>query len=282
MYFNGKLHYLLIFLIISSCIPRRIIVNHSDLVNTFYFQKKIKSLNKKGALTISERRQLLKLYVEYGYGFILEDVDRLLYNDYEEGVKRASEAYSLFTDAKELGNLILSEQYPTFELWLSGKKSNIQFNNDNIHELYWLAAAYGGAIRASRGKPLDLIQLPTVGKLLTTALSLDAGWNRGAIYSAMIGYTATRSDLTDDALIDSVTKYYEISISLSDSMDASPFVSFAENIDKKYQYKSEYIKKLKYVTNMNVNQDRELRLGNIIAQERAKWLLTKTDEYFFE
>ena len=39
---------------------------------------------------------------------------------------------------------------------------------------------------------------------------------------------------------------------------------------------------MKYVTDMNVNQDRELRLGNIIAQERAKWLLTKTDEYFFE
>jgi hypothetical protein len=33
---------------------------------------------------------------------------------------------------------------------------------------------------------------------------------------------------------------------------------------------------------MNINQDQDLRLGNIIAQERAKWLLTKTDEYFFE
>ena len=118
--------------------------------------------------------------------------------------------------------------------------------------------------------------------MLKAAMSLDPGWNRGALYSAMISYTATRSDLTGETFIDSVTKYYELAVSSSDSMDASPFVSFAENIDKRFQYKSEFTRKLEYVSGMNVNQDQDLRLGNIIAQERAKWLLTKTDEYFFE
>ena len=118
--------------------------------------------------------------------------------------------------------------------------------------------------------------------MLKAALRLDADWNHGALYSAMISYTATRSDLVGDALIDSVNKYYVLAVSSSDSMDAGPFVSFAENIDKKFQHKSEFIRKLEYVSGMNINQDQDLRLGNIIAQERAKWLLTKTDEYFFE
>ena len=282
MDFKGKLSYILIILLFSGCVPRRIVVNYPQLINTYYFEKQITSLKKKKILTILERRKLLKLEVEYAYGFILEDADRLFAEDYQKGLVRAGEAYSLLKDAIEVGTVILTDEYPEFELWLSNKNNTIQFNNDNVYELYWLAAAYGGAIRASRGNPFELIKLPKVGKLLKAALKLEPSWNRGALYSAMISYMATRSDLTNDALIDTVTKYYDLAVSLSDSMDAGPFVSFAENIDKKFQYKSEFIRKLEYVNGMNVNQDYELRLVNIIAQERAKWLLTKTDEYFLE
>jgi hypothetical protein len=33
---------------------------------------------------------------------------------------------------------------------------------------------------------------------------------------------------------------------------------------------------------MDVQKDKDLRLSNIIAQERAKWLLSKKSEYFLE
>lgn len=282
MGFKGKLPCILIILFTAGCVPRRIIVDHPKLISTYYFEKQIASFRGKDSLTYPERRKLLKLEVKFAYGFILEEADRLFAEDYHQGLERAGDAYSLLKDAIEIGTVILTEKYPEFELWLSEKDNKIKFEHDNIYELYWLAAAYGGAIRASRGNPFELIQLPRVGKLLKAAMSLDPGWNRGALYSAMISYTATRSDLTGETLIDSVTKYYELAVSSSDSMDASPFVSFAENIDKRFQYKSEFIRKLEYVSGMNVNQDQDLRLGNIIAQERAKWLLTKTDEYFFE
>ena len=282
MGFKGKLPCILIILFTAGCVPRRIIVDHPQLISTYYFEKQIASFREKDSLTYPQRRKLLKLEVKFAYGFILEEADRLFAEDYHQGMERAGDAYSLLKDAIEIGTVILTEKYPEFELWLSEKDYKIKFEHDNIYELYWLAAAYGGAIRASRGNPFELIQLPRVGKLLKAAMSLDPGWNRGALYSAMISYTATRSDLTGETLIDSVTKYYELAVSSSDSLDASPYVSFAENIDKRFQYKSEFIRKLKYVSGMNVNQDQDLRLGNIIAQERAKWLLTKTDEYFFE
>ena len=282
MGFKGKLPCILIILFTAGCVPRRIIVDHPQLISTYYFEKQIASFREKDSLTHPERRKLLELEVLFAYGFILEEADRLFAEDYHQGLERAGDAYSLLKDAIEIGTIILTEKYPEFELWLSEKDNKIKFEHDNIYELYWLAAAYGGAIRASRGNPFELIQLPRVGKLLKAAMSLDPGWNRGALYSAMISYTATRSDLTGETLIDSVTKYYELAVSSSDSMYASPFVSFAENIDKRFQYKSEFIRKLEYVSGMNVNQDQDLRLGNIIAQERAKWLLTKTDEYFFE
>jgi len=282
MGFKGKLPCILIIFFTAGCVPRRIIVDHPQLISTYYFEKQIASFREKDSLTHPERRKLLKLEVEFAYGFILEEADRLFAEDYQQGLERAGDAYSLLKDAIKIGTLNLTKKYPEFEEWLSGKENIILFEQDDIYELYWLAAAYGGAIRASRGNPFELIQLPRVGKLLKAALRLDADWNHGALYSAMISYTATRSDLVGDALIDSVNKYYVLAVSSSDSMDAGPFVSFAENIDKKFQHKSEFIRKLEFVSGMNINQDQDLRLGNIIAQERAKWLLTKTDEYFFE
>lgn len=279
---KGEIKYILIILIFAGCLPRKVLVNHSNLIETYYFDRKISSQKNNRKSTLAERRKLLKMQIEYGFGFILEDADRLFAEDYRKGKDRSQIAYSLFKDAISLGTINLTENYPEFGLWLMQDNYKIQFKRDDIFDLYWLGAAYGGLIRASRGNPFDIIQLPKVGKLFNAALDLNPDWNNGAIYSAMISYTASRSDLSDNDLLDLVTKYFDLAVSTSDSIDASPFVSYAENIDKKFQNKSEFINKLEYVLGLNVNQNKSLRLGNIIAQERAKWLLTKTDEYFFE
>jgi hypothetical protein len=121
-----------------------------------------------------------------------------------------------------------------------------------------------------------------VKKMLIKAITLDPNWRKGALYSAMMSYTSSRPDLFGDAMIDSVTFYYEKALLASDSLDASLFVSYAEIIDKKFQNRTEFERKLHYVLQADGKNDKDFRLSNIIAQERAKWLLSKTDEYFFE
>jgi hypothetical protein len=158
----------------------------------------------------------------------------------------------------------------------------LQFNINDVSDLYWFAAAYGGAIKSSRGNPFDVVKLPVVKKLLITAIALDPKWGKGALYSAMMSYTSSRPDLFGDALIDSVSSFYEKALIASDSLDASLFVSYAELIDKKFQDRDAFEQKLDIVLNMDVEKDKDFRLSNIIAQERAKWLLSKTDEIFFE
>ena len=98
----------------------------------------------------------------------------------------------------------------------------------------------------------------------------------------MMSYTSSRPDLFGDALIDSVSSFYAKALIASDSLDASLFVSYAEIIDKKFQDRDAFERKLDLVLNMDVEKDKDFRLSNIIAQERAKWLLSKTDEFFFE
>ena len=269
-----------VILFCSSCVPRTLIVDHPKIVS-LYFEKKIKSLERKKSLSTEEKRLLLKTKVEYGFGVLLEESDRILDDDYNLGVKKSQEAYIVFSDAKKVGNSILIISYPKFDSWLSGE-TDLQFKINDVSDLYWLAAAYGGAIKSSRGNPFDVVNLPVVKKLLITAIALDPKWGKGALYSAMMSYTSSRPDLFGDALIDSVSSFYAKALIASDSLDASLFVSYAELIDKKFQDRDAFEQKLDIVLNMDVEKDKDFRLSNIIAQERAKWLLSKTDEIFFE
>jgi hypothetical protein len=269
-----------VILFCSSCVPRTLIVDHPKIVS-LYFEKKIKSLERKKSLSTEQKRLLLKTKVEYGFGVLLEESDRILDDDYNLGVKKSQEAYIVFSDAKKVGNSILIISYPKLDSWLSGE-TDLQFNINDVSDLYWLAAAYGGAIKSSRGNPFDVVKLPVVKKLLITAIALDPKWGKGALYSAMMSYTSSRPDLFGDALIDSVSSFYAKALIASDSLDASLFVSYAELIDKKFQDRDAFEQKLDIVLNMDVEKDKDFRLSNIIAQERAKWLLSKTDEIFFE
>ena len=269
-----------VILFCSSCVPRTLIVDHPKIVS-LYFEKKIKSLERKKSLSTEQKRLLLKTKVEYGFGVLLEESDRTLDHDYNLGVKKSQEAYIVFSDAKKVGNSILIISYPKLDSWLSGE-TDLQFKINDVSDLYWLAAAYGGAIKSSRGNPFDVVNLPVVKKLLITAIALDPKWGKGALYSAMMSYTSSRPDLFGDALIDSVSSFYEKALIASDSLDASLFVSYAELIDKKFQDRDAFEQKLDIVLNMDVKKDKDFRLSNIIAQERAKWLLSKTDEIFFE
>ena len=269
-----------VILFCSSCVPRTLIVDHPKIVS-LYFEKRIKSLERKKSLSTEQKRLLLKTKVEYGFGVLLEESDRILDDDYNLGVKKSQEAYIVFSDAKKVGNSILIISYPKLDSWLSGE-TDLQFKINDVSDLYWLAAAYGGAIKSSRGNPFDVVKLPVVKKLLITAIALDPKWGKGALYSAMMSYTSSRPDLFGDALIDSVSSFYAKALIASDSLDASLFVSYAELIDKKFQDRDAFEQKLDIVLNMDVEKDKDFRLSNIIAQERAKWLLSKTDEIFFE
>ena len=272
--------HLSVILFCSSCVPRTLIVDHPKIVS-LYFEKRIKSLERKKSLSTEQKRLLLKTKVEYGFGVLLEESDRTLDHDYNLGVKKSQEAYIVFSDAKKVGNSILIISYPKLDSWLSGE-TDLQFKINDVSDLYWLAAAYGGAIKSSRGNPFDVVKLPVVKKLLITAIALDPKWGKGALYSAMMSYTSSRPDLFGDALIDSVSSFYAKALIASDSLDASLFVSYAELIDKKFQDRDAFEQKLDIVLNMDVEKDKDFRLSNIIAQERAKWLLSKTDEIFFE
>ena len=268
------------FIFIISCSPKAFIIDQPELVS-IYFEKKIKKLEKSDMTSLDQQRDLMRTKVEYGFGIIMEHADRLIDVDYSSALDKYKKANIIFKDARDSGISILNDRYSNFNDWIRGDVE-LQFTNNDIIDLYWLAAAYGGAISSSRGDPFELIHLPKVGRILRKCIELDPEWNNGAVYSAMMSFTSTRTDISEDLLRDSVDFYFNKAILYSDSLDAGPFLAYAESIHKTYQERKEFEDKLNYVINMKTKSRSRYELPNLIAKNRAEWLLSKTDDYFLE
>ena len=278
MIYKNLILYSLIFII--SCSPKAFIIDQPELVS-IYFEKKIKKLEKSDMTSLDQQRALMRTKVEYGFGIIMEHADRLIDVDYSSALDKYKKANIIFKDARDSGISILNDRYSNFNEWIR-RGVELQFTNNDIIDLYWLAAAYGGAISSSRGDPFELIHLPKVGRILRKCIELDPEWNNGAVYSAMMSFTSTRTDISEDLLRDSVDFYFNKAILYSDSLDAGPFLAYAESIHKTYQERKEFEDKLNYVIDMKTKSRSRYELPNLIAKNRAEWLLSKTDDYFLE
>tara|TARA_B100000029_G_scaffold29533_1_gene28402 strand:+ start:2233 stop:3072 length:840 start_codon:yes stop_codon:yes gene_type:complete len=279
MCFKNKSVLLLLFFF--GCTPQKIIVNNPELVSRYYFERKIKSYEKKEDLTKDEKRELIKLQIQYAFGFILERSDRIINDDYHSGINLAKKAHPYFRNSIDLSLSNLKEIYPEIENWLVSKKDGINFKKGDVFDLYWLAAGYGGSVKSSRGNPYEMMNINKIEKILYKALELDPDWNYGSIYSAMMSYMISRPDLYGQALQDSIDKYYFLSLDATDSLDASIFVSYAEGVDVKNQNKPDFISRLKLAKTIKTNNN-QFQIQNLLAQNRADWLISRKEEYFFE
>ena len=265
-------------LFLFSCSPKKILINQ-DFIVSIYFNNKISKLKKIQDPSLQNLQNLMRTHIEYGYGVIMEKSDRLIESDYSYAISNYKIAFLHFNSARLIGTKILTSKYVNFEEWLNNEV-NIIFSKSDVSDLYWLAAAYGGSISSSRGNPYELIHLPLVSKILQTCILLDPKWGDGSLYSAMMSYTSTRSDLNNQDLKDSINHYYKKSLLLSDSLDASLFVSYAELVHKPAQEKERFNHKLNIA--LKVKSSKKYELINLIAKKRAKWLLSNTEEYFLE
>ena len=270
----------LLFLLVSACVPKAFLLEQPKLVSV-YFERKIDKLEKTKSPDIDSQRLLMRTKVEYGFGIIMEQASRLIDEDYSKAMAKYEQANKIFSEARDSGISIMSKKYPSFNKWLN-KETSIDFNADDMNDIYWLAASIGGCISSSRGDPFELINLPNVGRLLRTGIDIYPEWANGSFYSAMMSFTTTRSDLNETMLRDSVDFYFNKAIFYSNGKDAGPYLTYAESIHKPFQERKDFVDKLNYVINMENKPSNEFELTNLLAKSRAKWLLARTDEYFLE
>ena len=230
---------------------------------------------------------LLKNGVEelttYAFGFLMEESDRTMLDNYSKAKELESRAHQYFSEAVEYGESALDILYEDYIEWVSDNSGDIILtpNSEDLELFYWTAAAYGGAISSSGGNPSWIIKLPRVGKLLNSIVAIDSSWNHGAALVALISFTMNNPLISSDEANKISKNLFNEAVDASQGLDMGPYLTYAESVSKVRQNKEEFIELLNEALNIDILSAKDFQLTNTISRNRAEWLLENIDEFFY-
>lgn len=240
-------------------------------------------------LTESPRHKGLLLagcrgFTLYAYGYVQQDADRVSLKDLSQGNELRTRARRLYLRASGYGMQALELSYPGFHSRLETDPpaaAKAVRKRKHVPLLYWNAAALGLAISASRSDAEMLARIPEVEALIDRALELDESWEDGALHEFQVVYAGTRpgTGVPDYARI---KKHFERAVELSGGSRASAYVAYAEAVAVRKQNRTEFRSMLEKALEIDPDEHVEIRLSNLLAQRRARWLLGRIDELFLE
>ena len=222
-------------------------------------------------------------FTQYSFAFVNQDADEKEDSDLAAANALRARAKRLYLRARGYGLRGLEARHPNFEQALrKNPKAAVQSAKaGDVPLLYWTAAAWGSAISVSKDDPSLVSDQVIVEALIDRALELDEDFDRGAIHGFLIAYEMARQGVAGDAAARS-KKHFDRAMELSHGELASPLVSLAEAVAVQNQNRTEFQSLLNRALAINHDAVPGLRLQNLIAQRRARWLLGRVDELFLD
>ena len=277
--------FVLIFFI--SCSPTVYMLDHKPKFAGQLYKKNVVNKTQNKINNSRDNSSLLKNGVEelttYAFGFLMEESDRTMLDNYSKAKELESRAHQYFSEAVEYGESALDILYEDYIEWVSDNSGDIILtpNSEDLELFYWTAAAYGGAISSSGGNPSWIIKLPRVGKLLNSIVAIDSSWNHGAALVALISFTMNNPLVSSDEANKISKNLFYSAVDASHGLDMGPYLTYAESVSKVRQDKEEFVELLNEALKIDIFSAKNFQLTNTISRNRAEWLLENIDEFFY-
>lgn len=220
-------------------------------------------------------------FTQYAYAFLQQEAEEAEPHDLARAAALESRARRLYRRARDYGVRGLAVERPGFERRLreDPRRAAAEIQGADVPLLYWTAASWGALIGVSKAEPDVLGELPVVEALIDRALALDESFDRGAIHTFLIGYEGVRQGVSGDPA-ERARRHFDRAMELSGGKEAAPLLALAEAVAVPQQRKAEFEALLKQALQIDSAQANALRLANLVAQRRARWLLSRTDQLF--
>lgn len=148
----------------------------------------------------------------------------------------------------------------------------------DVPGLYWTAVAWGGALTLADNRLARIGELAIVRALLVRALQLDETWQDGAIHEAMIAVESLPVLLGGSPA--RAKTHFDRAVALSHGESAFAYVAMATGVAQPARNRAEFERLLKAALAIDPASRPSLRLPNLIAQKRARYLLSHVDRMF--
>ena len=235
-------------------------------------------------LAISPEHQGLLLSTAKGftaYAYLLQDeADRIDELDFSRARQLRARAKKLYLRGHTYALRGLELAHPEFEARLRRDPGSAvaETSGKDVPFLYWAAVSRGGALSVGADDLTLVSDIPLIGALVRRVVEVNERYEAGAAQEFLVSYEASRPG----GSVNRAREYFRRALELAEAPRASLYLALAEGVSIPEQNLSEFKELL--ATALAVDPDREptLRLANVVAQRRARWLLTRIPDLFLE
>ena len=221
-------------------------------------------------------------FTQFSYAFVQQEADFVEAQDLQKATAMRVRAKKLYLRAVGYGMRGLDEEIPGFSeqvrkdpdtaLAKTTKKKHVPL-------LYYTGAAWAAAFAVDVTDSDLSVHQTVMEKMLRRALALDDTWELGSLHDFFISWEAGHASAGGS--MDKAREHYSRAMQLAAGARVSPMVSFAESVLVAEQKKTEFEKLLTEALAVDLSKTPpEQKLANVLAQRRAKWLLSRMDELF--
>jgi len=223
-----------------------------------------------------------KGFTSYSYAYVDREAELAIENDLDRGLALEQRARKLYLRALGYGLRGLELRQPglTAGLLTDPRGAVAAVEAQNVPLLYWSAASLGLAISVSLGDAAMVARLPEVEALLDRALALDEAWQDGVLHEFTIVLESARPLGSGGRA--ALRPHFDRALDLSNGDRASVYLAWAESVSVREQDAAEFRSLLEQALAIDPDARTELRLSNLLAQRRARWLLDRTEDLFLE
>ena len=219
-------------------------------------------------------------FTQYSYGFLHVDAEVAEASDPARAEELRTRAGLMYERARGYCTRALEVRHRGFRDALARDPAQIlgRMGAADVPNLYWLAVAWTAEMSLAKNQLLRLQELVTVRALFARALAIDEAWDRGAIHEAMIAVEGMPALLGGS--VERATKHFNRAIELSKGGSAFAYVTMATSVDLPARDRAAFDRRLKAALAIDVNAEPASRLVTLVAQKRARFLLSRAAALF--
>jgi hypothetical protein len=219
-------------------------------------------------------------FTQYAYAFLQVDAELAPPQDRSRAEELKARARRMYVRAREYCWRALEHRHPGIRAALTKapEASGAGLERADVPAMYWLAVASGGELGLAENQLLRLGELVLIRVLLARALVLDEAWQDGAVHEALIALDGMSPLLGGSA--PRARRHFERAVALSQGQSAFAYVTLASTVTVSARDRQEFERLLTAALAIDVNARPSMRLANLIAQRRARALLSQAQLLF--
>ncbi len=220
-------------------------------------------------------------FVSYAHAFVEADADRVADEDIHTARRLRRRAAKLYRRGRDYALRGLDLRHPGFSGRLGAEKIRAALDEagpEDVGLLYWMGLGWAGMISCRRGEMDMVADLPLAAEVMERVLELDETYEDGGAHEFFIAYDASQAPRR--GALENAEKHFHRAVEISGGRIGTVYVTYAEAVAVRRQDADLFRAMLEKVRAIDVDADPEHRLLNVLARERAEWLLGRMGELF--